>query len=114
MPEASPAGCRGWQATNPSERPWRRGLGCRASRSGGSQWSSHTFACTECWANNRGSELRTADQPEVRPDAPWIQVSRAPRLHLLVVSYPCSTAINQDFFAHVDEETGCFSMSSAH
>ena len=40
-------------------------------------------------------------------------MSRAPRRHLLVVSYPCSTAINQDFFAHVDEETGCFSMTSA-
>jgi L-malate glycosyltransferase len=33
-------------------------------------------------------------------------VSRAPWLHLLAVSHPCITAINQDFFAHVEAETG--------
>jgi glycosyltransferase involved in cell wall biosynthesis len=33
-------------------------------------------------------------------------VSRAAPLHLLAVSHPCITAINQDFFAHVEAETG--------
>jgi L-malate glycosyltransferase len=50
--------------------------------------------------------LRTADSPEVLPDSTTKPVSRTAPLHLLAVSHPCITAINQDFFAHVEAETG--------
>lgn len=49
--------------------------------------------------------MRTADPPEVRPNATRKHATRVPRLHLLAVSHPCITPINQDFFAHVEAET---------
>jgi glycosyltransferase involved in cell wall biosynthesis len=50
--------------------------------------------------------LRTADPPEVRLNATRKHTTRPQRLHLLAVSHPCITPINQDFFAHVEAETG--------
>jgi glycosyltransferase involved in cell wall biosynthesis len=50
--------------------------------------------------------MYTAHPPDLAPEATRKHILHRPRLHLLVVSHPCITAINQDFFAHVESETG--------
>src|SRR2546422_1677828 len=107
MPGPSPPSSHGWKATHPSARQWGREPGCRASGSAGSRWSSRTFGSTETlWTSDREGALRTADPPEVQAVGARKLARRSPRLHLLAVSHPCIVPINQDFFAHVEEETG--------
>jgi glycosyltransferase involved in cell wall biosynthesis len=57
-------------------------------------------------AKGQERATHTAHPFDLRPEPNRTATTHAERLHLLVISHPCITAINQDFLAQVESATG--------